>query len=127
MSYLALTAFLFCAGPAHADNIYVADYDGTIEEFNSSGGAGSVFGSAASYGPFGLAFDSSGNLYVATYVNNTIRKFNSSGVGTTYATTGLKGPFDIAFDGSVQQVSIPGLQQMLKNTGDSTNRIALPE
>jgi len=30
-------------------------------------------------------------------------------------------------DGSVQQVSIPGLQQMLKNTGDSTNRIALPE
>jgi prepilin-type processing-associated H-X9-DG protein len=30
-------------------------------------------------------------------------------------------------DGSVQQVSTPGLQQMLKNTGDSTNRIALPE
>jgi prepilin-type processing-associated H-X9-DG protein len=30
-------------------------------------------------------------------------------------------------DGSVQQVSIPGLQQMLKHTGDSTNRIALPE
>ena len=30
-------------------------------------------------------------------------------------------------DGSVQQASIPGLQQMLKNTGDSTNRIALPE
>jgi prepilin-type processing-associated H-X9-DG protein len=30
-------------------------------------------------------------------------------------------------DGSVQQVSIPGLQQMLKNTGDSTNRVALPE
>jgi competence protein ComGC len=30
-------------------------------------------------------------------------------------------------DGSVQQVSIPGLQQILKNTGDSTNRIALPE
>jgi hypothetical protein len=30
-------------------------------------------------------------------------------------------------DGSVMQFSIPGLQQMLKNTGDSTNRIALPE
>ena len=30
-------------------------------------------------------------------------------------------------DGSVQQVSIPGLLQILKNTGDSTNRIALPE
>ena len=30
-------------------------------------------------------------------------------------------------DGSVQQVSIPGLQQMLKHTGDSTNRVALPE
>jgi prepilin-type processing-associated H-X9-DG protein len=30
-------------------------------------------------------------------------------------------------DGSVQQVTMPGLQQMLKNTGDSTNRIALPE
>ncbi len=30
-------------------------------------------------------------------------------------------------DGSVQQVSIPGLQQMLKNTDDSTNRVALPE
>jgi prepilin-type processing-associated H-X9-DG protein len=30
-------------------------------------------------------------------------------------------------DGSVQQVSIPGLQQMLKQTGDSTNRVALPE
>jgi competence protein ComGC len=30
-------------------------------------------------------------------------------------------------DGSVQQVSIPGLQQMLKYLGDSTNRIALPE
>ena len=30
-------------------------------------------------------------------------------------------------DGSVQQVSIPGLQQILKNTGDSTNRVALPE
>jgi prepilin-type processing-associated H-X9-DG protein len=30
-------------------------------------------------------------------------------------------------DGSVQQVSIPGLQQMLQKTGDSTNRVALPE
>ena len=30
-------------------------------------------------------------------------------------------------DGSVQQFSIPGLQQMLKHTGDSTNRVALPE
>jgi prepilin-type processing-associated H-X9-DG protein len=30
-------------------------------------------------------------------------------------------------DGSVQQVSIPGLQQMLKHTGDSTNWVALPE
>ena len=30
-------------------------------------------------------------------------------------------------DGSVQQCTIPGLQQMLKKTGDSTNRIALPE
>src|ERR1035437_86697 len=30
-------------------------------------------------------------------------------------------------DGSAQQVSIPGLQQMLKNTDDSTNRVALPE
>ena len=30
-------------------------------------------------------------------------------------------------DGSVQQVSIPGLQQMLKHTGDSTNRVALPK
>jgi prepilin-type processing-associated H-X9-DG protein len=30
-------------------------------------------------------------------------------------------------DGSVQQVSIPGLQQMLKHTVDLTNRVALPE
>jgi prepilin-type processing-associated H-X9-DG protein len=30
-------------------------------------------------------------------------------------------------DGSVQQVSMPGLQPMLRNTGDSTNRVALPE
>jgi len=30
-------------------------------------------------------------------------------------------------DGSVQQVFMPGLQPMLRNTGDSTNRVALPE
>jgi sugar lactone lactonase YvrE len=98
--FLALAVLLCCAAPAGADTIYVGDYGGTIQQFNTSGGSGSAFGVAAPYGPFGMAFDKVGNLYVSSYGNNLIQKFDASGVATTFATSGLNHPFDLAFDGS---------------------------
>ena len=51
------------------------------------------------YGPQGMAFDSSGNLYVAEATVGEIVKYNSSGVGTVFA-SGLVQPENIAFDSS---------------------------
>lgn len=99
--HLSLVALLFCGALAHADNIFVASYlyNTKIQKFSSSGVESGFGGVLASYGHFGLAFDSSDMLYVSNYGNNTIYKLFPSGFGYPFA-VGLNGPFSIAFDSS---------------------------
>jgi sugar lactone lactonase YvrE len=127
ISLLALAILFSGAAPAGADSIYVMDFYGAIEQFDSNNGDSSVFASAPGES-FGMAFDTSGNLYVSSYWYNAILKLKYSpwGVVTTFATTGINHPFDIAFDhsgnlyvansGNVVQIA-PGEYQDTSGTG----------
>jgi sugar lactone lactonase YvrE len=95
---LGIILFLACESFAHADNVYVSDStDGTILQFNSSGG-GSVFASGLNQ-PAGLAFANNGDLYVADSGNGTILRFNAGGNESIFA-SGLNNPTGLAVDGS---------------------------
>jgi len=87
---------------AHAQNILVTNAgNGTISEFDSSGGLiNSSFISGLS-SPVGIAFDSSGNIYVANSGAGAIAKFDSSGglINSTFI-SGLSSPNSLTFDGS---------------------------
>ena len=92
-----------------ADNVYVADFNGsTIRKITSTGVVTTLAGSAGSpgsadgtgtaarfSGPHGVTVDSAGNIYVADLGNATIRKITSGGVVTTLAgTAGVTGSAD---------------------------------
>ena len=93
--FVMLLGLCFTSPFVHADTVYVTAGDG-IEEFNSSGGTGSVF-SAGGWGA--MAISTSDNLYAAGQ-NNTIYKFNSAGNASLFANTGLSVPFGLTFDSS---------------------------
>jgi len=105
-SFAMSLLLLVVPGTCRAQNLFVANYNSNIEEYNSSGeGIGNfpLFGS--SLDARALAFDSAGNLYVANDADNTIVKFlYSNGAlspsGTVFASSGLSEPDALAFDSS---------------------------
>ncbi len=85
-----------------SNNLYVADFAGTIRKVTPAGLVTTLAGLAGSWasadgtgraarfnGPSGVAVDSAGNVYVADTFNYTIRKVTRDGVVTTLA--GLAG------------------------------------
>ena len=96
-------------------NIYVADHaDSRIEEFSSSGGYVTAFGSSGSgklKEPHGITLDSSGNVWAAD--TNNCRVVEYGGSGTFMKAIGecgkghlqFEGTFDIAFEGGMLYVT----------------------
>ena len=101
LGLVAVACFFFANSLAHADNIFVSNYDnrnngGYLYEFDSAGNESNFapgFTSAA-----GLAFDNSGNLYVAN-IGGTIDKFDTNGNMSVFA-SGLGAPRSLACDSS---------------------------
>jgi RHS repeat-associated protein len=65
-------------------NVYVADNNERIQEFNSSGGFVRAFGSSGSAAeeikaPEGLAIDSAGNVWLGDQENNRVDEFSAEG------------------------------------------------
>lgn len=89
-----------------AGNLYVADAgshrivkitpDGSYSLFAGNGstgysGDGGQALNAAIWGPYGVAFDSSGNMYITSSQSGTIRRITPAGIISTIAGTGVQG------------------------------------
>ncbi len=90
----ALALFFGLSLHAAAQNLFVANGNSTILNFNPSG-VDTVFASTGQSLPSSLAFDTTGNLYALCETviygvpNFTVEKYNSSGAGTLFASSGL--------------------------------------
>jgi DNA-binding beta-propeller fold protein YncE len=126
-------AVMLIASSAQAQNLFVADSNGTINEF-TPGGVQSTFASLSI--PFGLAFNSAGNLFVAGGAGD-IYEFTPDGVQSTFA-SGLSGPQGLAFNsagnlfvadlgggGTINEFTPGGVRSTFASTFDSVGG-ALP-
>jgi hypothetical protein len=77
-------------------NLYVANFNGTIEKFTPDG-VRSLFASSGALGYFSLACDSSDNVYAGNIVDGTVVKYDSRGASSIFA-SGLNNPRGLAFD-----------------------------
>ena len=99
------SALLICVGllaggtsaavRATAQDMYVADYAGSIYKVTPTGTA-TLFATAP-LGVAGMARDSHGNIFVSVYSSNSIYKITPAGVSTQFA-TGIFGPEEVVID-----------------------------
>lgn len=90
----ALCALALCAASVRADLVYVTCADGTIQKF-SANGVGSLVGSNAYGGAFGVDLDDEGNLYVS---DGQSRIFKYLPDGTQSETGFFDSPQGLAFN-----------------------------
>ena len=113
-------AVMLIASSAQAQNLFVADSNGTINEF-TPGGVQSTFATGLS-APWPLAFNSAGNLFESDSQSGHIYEFTPGGVRSTFAST-----FD-SVGGALPGVSrLPGTRTFDKvDAGDGIGRAPRP-